>query len=536
MSSLIVVDVALARSGDSSGDQPYEWIKKRINCLLSNANKRFEEIKQKNERVIRLHEEITRLAELYLNPGYPAWKSPESSKKAMDLLFRKADRFRILLIQILLEENETRLLEEMFIREVERIFISLATELHISSEDPEYQEFSQTFQDISRIEKRSDRIMNYKTLISSLVTFYCSCRFTLFSLQKRISKVQKDAASLELQNMSLSDLETLHALQGSLSSLHEICPIQTQIERLNRTEEELTALAHRVSGMEHTNLGDIVSDATEDTKDRERVKHDASMKLLAMEADFFYDRIKFLDFDKTEIPDYEPVAKETSPERLALQRENLQLEYGLLKEKIPGKTIIREELEEIIQNLSLDPDAGALLDAAMILYHEPSPGLRELTIIRRQYDAYYLEKKSKSLSDKQWGNVINILLESLKARGYRVKPGKIADPRKSFQRGNIEVLSLVNHYSIMISINHLDELVFRLVRIVDGFDIDEFDTDQLQKDDVHAATVWERDYEILKEELKNENIHMIERLKKNPDEVPIQQLTRFDILTKEHIS
>jgi len=25
-------------------------------------------------------------------------------------------------------------------------------------------------------------------------------------------------------------------------------------------------------------------------------------------------------------------------------------------------------------------------------------------------------------------------------------------------------------------------------------------------------------------------------LKKNPDEVPIQQLTRFDILTKEHIS
>ena len=88
----------------------------------------------------------------------------------------------------------------------------------------------------------------------------------------------------------------------------------------------------------------------------------------------------------------------------------------------------------------------------------------------------------------------------------------------------------------MISINHLDELVFRLVRIVDGFDIDEFDTDQLQKDDVHAATVWERDYEILKEELKNENIHMIERLKKNPDEVPIQQLTRFDILTKEHIS
>ena len=114
-----------------------------------------------------------------------------------------------------------------------RIFISLARASH-QQEDPEYQEFSQTFQDISRIEKRSDRIMNYKTLISSLVTFYCSCRFTLFSLQKRISKVQKDAASLELQNMSLSDLETLHALQGSLSSLHEICPIQIPKERVKQ--------------------------------------------------------------------------------------------------------------------------------------------------------------------------------------------------------------------------------------------------------------------------------------------------------------
>ena len=504
--------------------------------MLSSANNRFEKIKQKSGQVIKLHEEITQLAGLYLNPRYSAWKSPESSRKAMDLLFRKAARFKILLIQILLEENETQLLEKMYIREVERILLSLISENHINSEDPVYQEYSHTFQDISRMEKRSDRIMNYKTLTSSLVTFYCSCRYARLSLQNRISKVQKDAASMELQNMSLSDLEILQELQGRLSSLHEICPVQIQRERLNRIEEELTALAHRVSGIEHTNLGDILSDATDDTGNRERVKHDSYMELLALEADFFYDRIKFLDFDKTEITDYEPVEKETSPERLALQRENLQLGYGLIKKKNPEKMFIREELEEIIQNLSLDPDAGALLDAAMILYHEPSPGLRELTIIRRQYDAYYLEKKSRSLSDKQWADVINILLESLKARGYRVKPGRTAVLRKTFQRGSIEVLCPANHYSIMISINHLDEMVFRLVRIIDGYDIDELDTDQLQKDDVHAAAIWKRDYEILKGELKNENIHIIERLKKDPDEVPIKQLTRFDILTKEHIS
>lgn len=88
----------------------------------------------------------------------------------------------------------------------------------------------------------------------------------------------------------------------------------------------------------------------------------------------------------------------------------------------------------------------------------------------------------------------------------------------------------------MISINPLDELVFRLVRVIDGFGIDELDAIQVKKDDTQSDAVWNHDFTILTEELKEHKIIFIERLRKNSEEVSIQQLTRFDLLTDEHIS
>jgi len=536
MSSLIVVEIALANPDDDSAGQSYDWIEKRIHSLLSSAERRFETLTNKNERVIKLHEELNEIAQQILTPDYPAWNSPESSRKTMELFFRRADRFRIVLIQLLLEENEMRLLEEMYTGEIDSLLSRLVSESFISTENPAYLEYTRSVENISRIEVQSERIASYKKLISDIATRYYSGRHALLSLKNRVDEVKKEASSLELKNISLPDLEILHTLQSQLSSLSEIPDLQAREEKLTSIEEQLSALDHRVSGIEHTNLRGITREEPDGEQEKALIAHDVSMELLTMEAEFFHERIGFFDYDETESSDYEPVAKESTPERLALQRENLQLEYGLLKEKIPEKTVIREDLEEIIQTLSLDPDAGALLDAAMILYHDPFPELRELSVIRRQYDAYYLQKKSKSLSDKQWGTVIQSILEAMKGRGYRVKSRKMTNLRDSFRRGSIEVFSPVSHYSIMISINPLDELVFRLVRIVDGLDIDELDPDQIQKDDAHASAVWSRDYAILQDELKKEHILFIERLKKNPDEVPIQQLTRFDILTDEHIS
>ena len=223
-------------------------------------------------------------------------------------------------------------------------------------------------------------------------------------------------------------------------------------------------------------------------------------------------------------------------DQLALQRENLLLEYGLLKEKIPEKTVIREQLEEMIQNISLEPDAGSLLDAALLLYHEPFPELREMVIIRKQYDAYFIEKAENSLSDTTWENIIRMLLEKLQEKGYFVPTRRLVSLRDFFRRSVLEIMTPVHNYSILISLNPLDELVFRLVRIVDDMDIQDLDRDEIVKKDGNAAKMWSVDYDEISRNMQENHISFIERLRKSPDEVHVQQLTRFDLLTDEHIS
>jgi hypothetical protein len=66
MSSLIVADVALAYPDNDSPGQSYFWIEKRIREVLSSAERRFEALVQKNERIIRLHDELSELAEKIL--------------------------------------------------------------------------------------------------------------------------------------------------------------------------------------------------------------------------------------------------------------------------------------------------------------------------------------------------------------------------------------------------------------------------------------------------------------------------------------
>jgi len=160
---------------------------------------------------------------------------------------------------------------------------------------------------------------------------------------------------------------------------------------LQEIENEISAFSHHLSGIEHIETGSARTGISA-SLDTSQITNEISRALLALEAGFFHERIRFFDYDNTESGDYAPILKDITPDRLALQRDNLQLEYGLLKEKLPEKTVIREELEEMVQNLSIEPDAGALLDAAMLLYHDPFPELRELTMIRRQYDAYFLKK------------------------------------------------------------------------------------------------------------------------------------------------
>jgi|GEM_PF-1188442 len=542
MSSLIVVEVALAEPEDNYTGQSFAWIQQRIRDQFSTASKRYETLTSKTERVSKLYGDLSAHAETILNTDNPAWKKVDDARKAMESFFRKSDRFRITLIQLLLEENEIHLMEETYVNQIRQFLSNIITDRLMSPENLKFSEFSGEIAEISRKELPSDRIADLKKLISDLAAFYYICKQAKTILQKQIADTKKDVTSLELLPISLPDLEILHSLQNRLASLPEIPDIILQETRLLEIENEVSAFSHRLSGIEYTDMAGIVHTGTgPDTGtgpgiNMEQIDREASLALLALEANFFHGRIRFFDYDNTETDDYEQVAGGIPPDRLALQRDNLQLEYGLLKEKLPEKTVIREELEEMIQSLSVDPDAGALLDAALILYHDPFPELRELSVIRRQYNLYFLQKTSKSLSDEHWNLIIKKFLELLESRGYRVRARKIQNFRNLFRKGNIEVFTPMHHYSVMISINPLDELVFRLVRVIDGFGIDELDAIQVKKDDTQSDAVWNHDFTILTEELKEHKIIFIERLRKNSEEVSIQQLTRFDLLTDEHIS
>lgn len=109
----------------------------------------------------------------------------------MELFFRKADRFRIVLIQLLLEENEMRLLEEVYIQKIENLLDRLVSESFISAENPAYLEYRRSVENLSNVAVQSERINSYKTLISDIATRYYTCRYTLLSLNNRIAELKK---------------------------------------------------------------------------------------------------------------------------------------------------------------------------------------------------------------------------------------------------------------------------------------------------------------------------------------------------------
>lgn len=535
MSSLIVVEVSLVHSDDDTG-QSFSWIEKRVQDLLSGVSRRYDSLTQKTPKITRLYDDLIKRGESFLKKDPITWKTPDSARKAMESLFRKAERFKIVLVQILLEEHEIKLMEETYLNEIQRYLSGLSDEHLMSVENQQYVAFSQKVMRISDVESLSDRILQYKTLIPELALLYHTSRQKRPLIHNRINELKKELASLELKQVSMQDLEIIHSFTKEISKIFDHGDVNLQETQLIEIDARISAFSHQISGFEHTDIGDLKKTDIETSLNKVLITKEASKDLLVLEADFFHGRIRFLDYDNTEDDDYEPVDKDLPSERLALQRDNLQLEYGLLKEKIPEKTVIRQELDEMIQSLSVDPDAGALLDAAMILFHDPFPELRELAVIRRQYDTYFLQKKRKSLSDDEWVRVIMALNNHLQVMGYRVHLKKMNHLRDAFRKASIEIGTPLPHYSVMISINPLDELVFRMVRVVDGLDMNEFDPDRIQENDVTSSKAWSDDFDSLTNELKDENIVLIERLRKNPEEVPIHQVTRFDLLTDDYIS
>lgn len=536
MSSLIVTDISLENRDTESREQVSAWIVNRITEVFIGIKRKFDTLSLKTDKISRLYAELEDIYNTISSGQNPGLTNKESGKKMMESFFRKTDRFRIALIQLLLEQNESRLFEENIMNEAFRVLSDCLSKEFLKSDNPRYIHLNSMLQNMGE-QFPLDRLNQMRSLLSEILSLFFTCEHDKKILLKRVQNLTRLISSLQMQPISIQDLETIRSFSDKLCSIQTIPDLNEQMTQLDHIRDKLSALAHKVSGFEHYDMSDLKRESNNLSEEEAAIiKRQVEKVISSTEAGFYHDRIRFFDYDNTESQDYEPVRTDVTMDQLALQRENLLLEYGLLKEKIPEKTVIREQLEEMIQNLSLEPDAGSLLDAALLLYHEPFPELREMVIIRKQYDAYFIEKAENSLSDTTWENIIRMLLEKLQEKGYFVPTRRLVSLRDFFRRSVLEIMTPVHNYSILISLNPLDELVFRLVRIVDDMDIQDLDRDEIVKKDGNAAKMWSVDYDEISRNMQENHISFIERLRKNPDEVHVQQLTRFDLLTDEHIS
>ena len=536
MSSLIVTDVTLANQETDTDKLVLIGIIKRISHVFEVAKNKYNGLPFKTDKITRLYDELEEIFLSLTKDHFSGNLDRDTAKKKMGSFFRKTDRFCIALIQHLLEQNESKLLENTIILEIEHLLSEFTSKGYMSPDNPRYTCFVDKLTQ-SKDLSQTDRLNLLKTLFSDIATLLFTCECNQKRLHKRIQAIKIVINSLQLKSISMQDVDAIRNFSEQLLELKKIPDVFQQNDVINDIEKSLSEFTHTLSGFEYFDMSDLKEKINifSDEELRE-IKKKADNVTKAIESEFFHDRIQFFDYDNTESMDYEPVRSDLTAEQLALQRENLLLEYGLLKEKIPEKTVIREQLEEMIQNLSLEPDANSLLNTAILLYHEPFPELRELNVIRRQYDEYYIQKAESTLSGEAWDYILLTLFETFKTMGYIVSSRKSHSLRYTLYRGVLEVLFPADNYSILITINPLDELVFRLVHIMDGMEYDTFDSESYKDKDLKFSTQWDHDYILISKSLEEKGIILMDRVKKSPDEVNIQQLTRFDLLTYEKMT
>ena len=231
--------------------------------------------------------------------------------------------------------------------------------------------------------------------------------------------------------------------------------------------------------------------------------------------------------------EYELLTDDISLERLILMRDNLQLEYGLLKEQIPVWNYVKDELKSIIENISSDPEAGSLFDDAIELSENPYPDPKELAGIRRRYSTYTLYDIISEISDNEWMDVLKIIMNEFDKCGYT--PPDISDPDiiQSFLSGNpLEIGIRSSEYMLVLSLNPLNELVFRIYKTNNS---DKNFTEKLTsatEEDYLVSNLFDNDYNAISNDLKRHGIIFSEKVARDPEVFPIHYIERSKIATE----
>lgn len=537
MSSLIIAGISIQRNRTTVLSETQEWFCRQIQSFVHSLERIYSALPDKSPKNLERMDEIITYAEEMQNRIKTSDLGVDALTKFFELFVRKIEKTQIIFRKQLFDIHESKELEYYLKNQIMEICKEISGNNYLDPEGPVIQSVKERYISLGKLKGNAERINSLKEISIEMEFLLYSCEEMRKDLLKEIQELKAELLRLERQNISLRESNTTRIYFEKLAFLESSRTIEEMNSQLSDIKQGINRFTHAVLGREYIELTNYQSRTLGSPISRpQTLPAIVERRITRKEAEFFQSRIQEWDPDNRPSDVMDLLKEEANEERYILIRDNLQLLYGLVKEKIPARNYIRDYLEGLIDTLQDDPQAGGLLDQAMELYQDSFPDLVDLGAFRRQYTAFFIKKLTQELSDEDKTNVINQVLKRLADKGYLYTNRYEMTGQRVTKNRAIEIQTTQMDYSLIFSINPLHELVFRLVRIADRSEPPDPSDEMRYEKDRRIAEIWSRDYDEIRDGLNKEGIILIERLRINPDTSQIPWTTRFDLFTSQQLS
>jgi|GEM_PF-6258499 len=533
MSTLRVIGIFVSHDPERKLTKAQDWLKINIQEALNQLEDLYRSIPEGSSKNLLLIKELRTVAGRFISTKYLPHTTIESIGKDFEIFSRKAEKIQIFFRQKKVEIKESELLEKHLMKNIREISLSCLSEGGLSREDDDFKDIKIRIRSIKELSTQTQRIGGYKQLFKDIHHLAYNLQERDFLLIKRSEDIKKSLVLLNKKELTRKQLILVKRLYQVLTQIESLKTLKEKERVVKNVETTLTKLTHIISGKEYINLEEIKKTDEKPLALNERAIPDQVKKIIIKdEYIFFRERILFIKGNDADEQEYELLTGNESLERLTLMRDNLKLEYGLLKEQIPIWNYVKEVVNNIISGISSDPEAGSLLDDAIELYDNPFPEPKELAFIRRRYAIFTLKKLVSEISESEWIMVLTNLLGELEKKGYLVPDITNVDCScRFFSKNPLKIVTTNSNYLLLLSLNSLNELVFRLTKYNDIKIPEIVSSLTVTEDDISVSRKFDIDFDDICKTLSKHGIIISEKVARTPEELPVILIDKQDCLT-----
>jgi hypothetical protein len=523
MSTLRVIGVSVSHDPERKLSKAHDWLKLKIQEILDLLEFSYQSIPEESSNNLLLIKELRNVAVRLLNAKYLPHTTIESIGKDYEIFSRKAEKLQVIFRQKKVEIKESELLENHLLKGIRDISLNCLSEGLLSRDDDEFQKIKTIIRDIKNLSTVTMRIGGYKPLFKDIHILAYDLRERNYLLIKKCEDIKKALVVLNKKELTVNQFSLVKRLYNVLTKIDSLKTLKEKERVVKNVEIAFNKLSHIISGKEYINLEGMKKVEEKPSNLMEKViPADVYKVLVEDEYLFFRERILSMKGKDADEQEYELLTGDEPVERLTLMRDNLKLEYGLLKEQIPVWNYVKEVVNDIILNISSDPEAGSLLDDAIELYDNPYPEPKELAFIRRRYAIYTLKRIVSEISEPEWCMVLGNLLGEFEKKGYIIPDISCPDSmQRFFSKSPLTIETPSKDYLLLLSLNPLNELVFRLAGYKDPIVTDGEDSISVSEDDIYVSGKWDTDYADISKIVNKHGITLSEKVAKSPEEVPV---------------